>query len=238
MKRIINVAAFILLLTACEQGTTPLAPVVSITGEMRNVMHKGELFGTIDLDTLSNRSHLYGLGPLEYLKGEILILDGKSYVSKVVNDSTMQVAESYKAKAPFLVYSNVEQWFEKRVPDSVRTLHDLELFLDAITKDKSRPFAFKIFASVDSSLIHIVNLPEGTQVHTPEEAHREQKTYSLKNTVVDIIGFFSTEHAGVFTHHDSFVHMHLITSDKTKMGHVDQLTLKEEQFVLYLPFKL
>lgn len=210
-------------------------PVVSIVGEMRNVMHKGELDGTIDLDTISNKQHLYGLGPVEYLRGEILIVDGHSYVSEVVSDSTMRVEETYKAKAPFFVYCNVEKWVEKSVPDSVQTIQQLELFLDAVTKNATRPFAFRLDANVDSASVHIVNLPVGTEVHSPEEAHQNQQTYELVNTEVEIIGFFSTEHAGVFVHHDSFVHMHLVTKDRKQMGHVDQMFLSRGTARLYLP---
>jgi acetolactate decarboxylase len=52
---------------------------------------------------------------------------------------------------------------------------------------------------------------------------------------VEIIGFFSTEHKGVFTHHDSFLHMHLITKDKEKMGHLDAATF--DRINVHLPVK-
>jgi acetolactate decarboxylase len=45
-----------------------------VAGAMKNVMWKGQLFGTIDLDTIFNKQHLYGLGPVEYLTGELLKL--------------------------------------------------------------------------------------------------------------------------------------------------------------------
>ncbi|MBI3136022.1 MAG: acetolactate decarboxylase [Bacteroidetes bacterium] len=205
---------------------------------MRRVMHQGELFGTIHLDTLPDKTHLYGLGPLEYLKGEILIADGISYVSSVENDSVMDIKETYDVKAPFFVYSNVENWFEKQVPDSVQTIKQLELFLNETTQKMQRPFVFRIVGEVDSSSVHIVNLPDGSVVHSPDDAHREQQVYSIENSEVEIIGFFSTEHAGVFTHHDSFVHMHLITADKKQMGHVDFLKLTPGKFKLYLPEKI
>ena len=56
---------------------------VTIVGQMKNVMWKGELSGTIQLDTLSNKKGLYGFGPMEYLRGELLILDGITYKSGV-----------------------------------------------------------------------------------------------------------------------------------------------------------
>jgi acetolactate decarboxylase len=72
-------------------------------------------------------------------------------------------------------------------------------------------------------------------VSSPEDAHKGQTNYNLKNEEVVIIGFFSTEHKGVFTHHDSFLHLHLITKDERKMGHLDMAEFNEME--LYLPKK-
>ena len=52
---------------------------VYVSGAMSNVMKKGQLYGTISLDTIQ-QSHMYGLGPVEYLAGEITIADGKAYI--------------------------------------------------------------------------------------------------------------------------------------------------------------
>ncbi len=208
---------------------------VKIVGAMMNIMHKGELFGTIDLDTISNRQHLYGLAPLEYLKGEILIVDGKSYVSRVASDGSIAMEETYKVKAPFFVSENVSDWKEVSLPDSVQTIPQLESFLVETTKHHSRPFAFRLTATIESCEIHIVNLPTGTEVHSPEDAHKNQKSYHFTNENSELVGFFSTEHQGVFTHHDTFVHIHLITSDKKKMGHADTLSMKKGTAKLYLP---
>src|SRR5215212_3902567 len=56
-------------------------PRVKIAGAMHRVMMKGELSGIIDLDTIVNKDGLYGVGPIEYIKGEIMLWDGQSYYS-------------------------------------------------------------------------------------------------------------------------------------------------------------
>jgi acetolactate decarboxylase len=216
--------------TAEENGSG-----VKIVGAMMNVMHKGELFGTIELDTITNKSHLYGVAPLEYLKGEILISDGHCFVSKVSSDNSMTVTESYKEKAPFMVYANVENWKVVALPDTVQTIPQLEAYLNQETINAERPFAFKIVGEIDKANIHVVNLPNGVQVHSPADAHQNQKSYKIENQNGELVGFFSTEHAGVFTHHDTYVHIHLITSDKKQMGHVDELSIRKGSAKLYLP---
>ena len=121
----------------------------------------------------------------------------------------------------------------KRQPQSIRTIKDVEKYIDEKTIKNKRPFAFKLIGNISKAVIHIQNLPEGTKVSSPDEAHQGQTNYVLKNEDVEVIGFFSTEHKGVFTHHDSYIHLHLITKDEQKMGHLDELEINAMK--LYLP---
>lgn len=218
-----------------EQQETNASTAVQVVGAMKNVMWKGELGGTINLDTIGNKQHLYGLGPVEYLAGELLIVDGKSYKSTVLTDTTMLVEETFEVKAPFFVYAHVRGWREITPPDSVQTLQQLEAYLNKTTQTSKRPFAFRVEGEVEQATIHIVNLPEGSKVSSPTEAHQGQVDYSLKDKQVQVVGFFSTEHKAVFTHHDTFLHMHLMTDDKTQMGHLDEVVFKQGKVKLYLP---
>jgi acetolactate decarboxylase len=225
----------ILTLTSCSSKAQQTTNEVKIVGEMKNVMWKGQLYGNINLDTIANKTNLYGLGPVEYLSGEILIIDGKSYKSTVTSDTTMKVEETYDIKAPFFGYTNVSKWTEQTLPDSIQTIQQLETYLDKVTKKVPRPFMFKLAGTVELATIHIVNLPKGSKVNSPDEAHKGQKNYELKNEQADIIGFFSTKHKAIFTHHDTFLHMHLMTTDKQKMGHLDEVLFKKGTMKLYLP---
>ncbi|MCB0632845.1 MAG: acetolactate decarboxylase [Lewinella sp.] len=227
---------------ACHSGNDTSAAEagysdVQIAGAMKNVMWKGELQSVIDLDTIRNKKGLYGLGPVSYLRGEILINDGKTYVSTVLTDTTMSVKATNQVSAPFFVYGYVQEWESVELPGSVKNIQDLETFLDERTKSAKRPFVFKLTGPIASANIHVQNLPEGTTVSSPAEAHQGQKTYALENADVAIIGFFSTGHQGIFTHHDSFVHMHLITADEQQMGHVDEAAFQSQKMTLYLPMQ-
>ena len=114
-------------------------------------------------------------------------------------------------------------------------IQQLEQYLDKVTKSSPRPFMFKLSGTVEQATIHIVNLPNGSKVSSPDEAHKGQKNYELNNEQSEIIGFFSTEHKAIFTHHDTFLHMHLITVDRKKMGHLDEVRFKSGAIKLYLP---
>ena len=51
---------------------------------------------------------------------------------------------------------------------------------------------------------------------------------------VEILGFFSKQHEGVFTHNGSNTHMHFRTDDVSLAGHVDGIFLGENM-TLKLP---
>ncbi len=225
----------ILTLTSFISTAQQTTNEVKIVGEMKNVMWKGQLYGNIKLDTIYNKTNLYGLGPVEYLSGEILIIDGKAYKSTVVSDTTMKVEETYDIKAPFFGYANISRWTQQTLPDSIHTMQQLEQYLDKVTKSSPRPFMFKLSGTVEQATIHIVNLPKGSKVSSPNEAHNGQKNYELINEPSEIIGFFSTNHKAVFTHHDTYLHMHLMTTNLQKMGHLDEVLFKKGTMKLYLP---
>ena len=219
--------------TKKETNSSDKYSEIKVVGAMKNVMWKGELGSSIKLDTISNKKGLYGLGPISFLAGELLINNGQSYVSKVTSDSTMTVEKTFDVSAPFFVYANVTEWNELDLPPNIKSIQNLEKFIDEKTTEYKRPFVFKLKGKVSTAIIHIQNLPEGTKVSSPDEAHQGQVNYKLIEKESEIIGFFSTEHKGVFTHHDSFLHMHLITKDENKMGHLDELEIGNMK--LYLP---
>lgn len=230
---ILSILLFFLSNTNAQ--TQKSANDIKIVGAMKNVLWKGQLYGSIHLDTIANKKHLYGLGPVEYLSGELMIFDGKSYKSTVLSPNTMKVEKTFDVKAPFFGYANIEKWKEIRLPDSVQTIPQLENYLDQITKTAKRPFMFRLNGTVETAKIHVVNLPKGAKVSSPDEAHEGQVDFTITQQASDIIGFFSTEHKSIFTHHDTFLHMHLLTADKTKMGHLDEIILQKGNVILYLP---
>lgn len=205
---------------------------VKISGEMKNVMRLGKLEGTISLDTLPKKN-LYGIGPVEYLQGELMVLDGTSYISKVETDSTMTVETSFDIKAPFFVYAQVEGWKKETMPPSITNLETLETYLDEKFKERDEPFVFRIEGIINTAVIHIVNLPKGTSVTSKEEAHQGITYYPIDQEKVDILGFFSRKHQAVFTHHDTFMHLHLITRNREMMGHLDEIDFGSNQLTLY-----
>ncbi|WP_241498970.1 acetolactate decarboxylase [Rufibacter ruber] len=228
-------AGMLVLIISWGTCSSAYAQQVKLVGAMRNVMMKGQLRATVDLDTLSSKTHLFGLGPMENLAGEILVLDGTAYKATVQPDNSMKVEETFQLKAPFFGYATVEKWVEQKLPAKVQTLPQLEDYLTQRAANVKEPFFFKLEGMAEHATIHVVNLPAGTVVRSPKDAHQGQVDYAVANVPVQVLGFYSTAHKTIFTHHDTNLHLHLITADKQKMGHVDGLKLKKGAIKLYLP---
>jgi acetolactate decarboxylase len=236
MNRIFSLSIFLLFLSiyplAAQQSS------VRYVGTMRDAMWKGEIFGKINLDTLQHKEHLYGIGPLANLQGEILINGGHAYQSRVSGPGSMQVIESFDAKAPFFVYDRVDHWVQYPLHDSIRTLKQIEQALFEVSKSHPVPFTFLIMAVMDKGSIHVVNLPSGTIVHNPDEAHQGQVDFPIFQTEGQVVGFFSTQHQGIFTHHSSYVHAHFLSNNHQLMGHVDYAEFQPATLKLFLPFSI
>ena len=103
-----------------------------------------------------------------------------------------------------------------------------------MTKNITQPFAFRLIGNIKTANIHIVNLPADTKVSSPEDAHQGQTNYQINNKEVEIIGFFSKQHRAIFTHNDTFIHTHLITKDKSMMGHLEEVDFVAKNMRVYL----
>ena len=205
-------------------------------GEQRKVVRDGDLTGRVDLTALAKRPHLYAAGPLEGLKGEVTVWDGKASLARWEAGKVV-TTEEFKGKACFLVYAQVPTWTESKLPAGLDKPDDLEadIFLEARKAGvpTDRPFPFLLRGTAQKVKLHILNKTDNAP-HNPEEHAKVKVPVVLEGREVDVIGFYSKKHAGVFTHHDSYAHMHALTADGKVSGHVDQLSPGGEMR-LYLP---
>ena len=195
-------------------------------GEMRTVMQKGNLEAHMDCATLRELKGLYALGPVEGLKGEITILDGKPSIT-TVKDGKPVVGEDWP-KACFLVYAQVERWQTVGLPEGVETLEHLQEFVQTSAKkaglDTGKPFPFLVTGTPKRVKYHVVWKTDG-QPHTKELHAKAKLPFEVAERVVQMVGFYSDKHHGVFTHHDTNIHVHARTTDGKDAGHVDAVDL-------------
>jgi hypothetical protein len=79
-------------------------------GGMRDAIMIGRREATLDLRTLKEQSHLYGVGPIEGLTGEVTIADSRPSLARVGPDHRVHVTENFEAGAPFFVGAEVPAW--------------------------------------------------------------------------------------------------------------------------------
>jgi acetolactate decarboxylase len=197
----------------------------------------GKLAAVLDLRTLASRQHLYGIGPIEQLRGEVTIADSRPALARVASDDTVKVAQSFEAGVPFFVWAEVPLWQQVMIPPDVRSFEELESFVPkaaaAAGLDADKPLPFVVDGRERLIEFHIVNRI-GDGPHNMEMHKKIQITFELENAETTIVGFHSTKHRGIFTPGDSNIHIHFQTPDNTKSGHIQKLQLGDGA-VLRLP---
>lgn len=196
-------------------------------------VHMGDSSGKVPLAPLAKVPHLYALGPQAGLQGEITVFDGQFYLSEVEED---QILTRFKptGKASFLVWSSVKDWGPALSLPAIKHLKALDQALETQAQKQgvslNEPLAFVLEGQAKEVTYHVLS-PPPKQVHAPHKkhppAHAHKKfahSKTVKQTPVRFVGFFSKAHAGVFTHHGSHSHIHVI--EPGGAGHVDALVLE------------
>lgn len=211
--------------------------LVEYHGALKNMMHKGDISAKSNLSDLKNLEHIYALGALENLKGEIQIFDGKPY-NTMVKDKTLAFDQSYTKKATLLVYASVREWNAIVIPNDICTYEQLEVFIEqeAVKNqiDANSPFPFLIEGKAKSFDWHVIDWKEGDTEHSHEKHINSGLHGTIRNRQVKILGFYSSAHHAIFTHHTTNMHIHVKTIDNKIAGHVDDLTLGKGM-ILKLP---
>lgn len=221
-------------------STGPASASVEVrwSGELKRIMMQGDLKGTIDLASLARLRNVFAVGALEGLRGEVTILDGQASISRVKNGK-ITVEESAKGKACVLVYAQVKNWKELPFPGACESLDQLETAVVTAAQKEginvSRPFPFLIKGKVVEAKYHVLHYPGNLK--DPHDLHDRAKVkFEMKDTVVELLGFYSDRHLGVFTCGGN-LHVHVRSSDGKVSGHLEEVSLGKDTR-LYLPIPL
>lgn len=242
IRIIIFVFVFTLSLHSCRESKDQQNDIsvhfeMKWEGKLSTVHRDGDSSPCIHLKDFSDSTNFYALGPLAGLRGEITILNCVPSIARI-NGETIQINHDFDVEAPFLVYARVSHWKSVPIDQSVQSLPDLDQWLFSAAKDigitdRTEAFPFKITTAQSEIDFHIISNQEpGYKISKPH--HELMKFFELKSKPVTLIGFFSKSHAGVFTHHGQWTHIHVVSQDGKKSGHVDSLVLGSDA-VLYLP---
>jgi len=199
---------------------------VAWKGALRDA-HGGNTQANVRLADLPRSAGLYAVGPVAGLAGEITIVDGKLLVAEVEHGA-IRTSSDFSKGAAFLVWASVPQWRDaSAVGASIGSQAQLEAFVEAKAREAGlnveQPFPFLLNGTFDSVKYHVVRPPQGGATHgsaaSPADSALNAEATGKSATVV---GFFSRNHEGVFTHSGSRAHLHVVLENGDS-GHVDEL---------------
>lgn len=206
-------------------------------GDRRVIIEQGDLEGRISLDSIAHIPHLYAVGPLAGLKGEITVWDGTPSIVTVVDDR-LQVSASLDHQAIFLVYASAPTWKRVTVDRPLRSHDEVESFVRAAAADAgldaARPFVFRLEGHADTLQYHVMNKTDDAK-HDREAHEKVKKHFALADAEVQVLGFWAdAEGEGVYTHPGKRTHLHFRLPDDSASGHLDEIGLRAGS-TLYLP---
>lgn len=215
---------------------------VQHAGALMSMMHKGDISAKADLRVLSSQKHLFALGAVENLQGEILVLDGEPIISYVDVDTDglkhLKVDRSFDHRATLLVHAEVPEWSSFPIPDTIVSDEQVEGYVEQLATENGintdQPFPFLLKGKAAEFNWHVIDWKEGDMKHSHEKHIRSGLYGTGRNMDVEILGFYSSHHHAVFTHHSTNVHMHASVSGGEWAAHVDGLSIAEGM-TLHLP---
>ncbi len=232
-----NIIVLVLGLSIMACDSEKLDIQVNVQGRLMDIMHNGARDGIVHIADLLG-DNVYGLGPLEGLNGEYIIIDGKPILTRSVDSKTANIVKDYSTeKALLAVTATVQDWKSVEISNH-SSIASLETEIQEIAKqsniDTEKPFPFMIKGNLGKVNWHIIRPSK------PGGSHDEHLAGAWKEEVdsidAQILGFYSNKHHRIFTHHDSNVHMHVVITESGLSGHIDALEIGEK-VELYLPVK-
>ena len=211
-------------------------------GAMREVMREGKTEARVRLVDVVATPHAYAVGALEGLTGEVMIVDGEVWVSRIETNGAISVTGPEPVEedsATLLTVGHVSKWHSTTIETAVSGT-ELESLIRQIASakglDTERPFPFRIEGQLTNIDLHVIN---GYCPIATDPATEEKKPWRSNNRVtvsVNIVGFFAHNAVAVMTHHGTSVHAHAIVmvDDKKVMGHIDKVTV-EPGMTLFVP---
>jgi acetolactate decarboxylase len=198
-------------------------------GNFKKMVHMKKVDGIVDLKTALEGKHIYGVGAIKNAEGEITVHDGKVWLNYGKDGLDKPIHEIPPGEqAALLVTAEVEKWKEVAIPKDMEE-NELYSFILAEAKkaglDTNKPFPFLIEGMISKIIWHVINGTNDFNMHSHGHGgHSFLKSIVEKREDVSalLIGFYSADIQGVFTHPGESWHTHVIIKGENKAGHVEK----------------
>lgn len=214
-----------------SDSVRPGVAAVQQFGAMMPVMREGHTEARVKLAECATQ-HAIAVGAIEGLDGEITVIDGAAWVSRVRNGGIVTTGPEVVPtdRATLLTATRVDRWYATRLEASVSAM-ELEAAIERIARDHgldtSRPLPFMIEGDATSLEMHVINgyCPQSSdEVAAGREPWRPTLT---KPSRVVIVGFLAKNSEGIMTHHGTSIHAHglLTVNGQRVTGHIDSIAI-------------
>ena len=204
---------------------------VRVSGTLRAMFHEGRTEAMVSLDSVLPNRDLYAVGALADLSGEVAIVAGKVYLSHPggAEGTLTETPSETNAGATLLVAAAVPAWqsFRSENPIRFEELDDeIAALAAAAGMDVDTRFPFLLVGDFEDLQWHVIDgrrLTAGGRTH---QDHLEASTQArLNRASATLVGFYSENDQGVFTHMGSKTHIHCALEEPLSTGHVDHVTI-------------
>lgn len=166
-----------------------------------------------------------GIGTFDALDGELVMIDSKVY--KVKSTGEVEEIGGFES-VPFAAVTFLDKDISKEI-SPVISFDSLKLELDKLIENKELFYAFRIDATFQ--YVKTRSVPKQQKPYPIlSEVTKNQPTFEYSNIKGSLIGFWCPEYVGGVN--VSGYHLHFLSDDKTKGGHL--LDVRADQSSVYL----
>ncbi|MBK7642973.1 MAG: acetolactate decarboxylase [Planctomycetes bacterium] len=230
--------ALLALLAGCRSTRAPWNGRVDLYGTMREVMMEQKTQGRVELSTLSGDPELVGIGALEQLAGEVVILDGVVWCTRSGDLGTLdtRAGAAPGELATVLAVARVPHWIRVSVPPGLAA-SGIEAFVEKAAREhglgRAITFPFVIEGEFRDVRAHVLHGRCPYMGKGPRETEPVRRL--LPSAKGRLVGFYTTLSPGTLTHMGEKTHVHLLVKEGEPLAaHVDALRI-EAGAVLELP---
>lgn len=242
MKRIfIQIVVATIVASVTNMAANANGREITNYGHYKKMIHMKKTKGVINLRNAIPSVNSYAVGAIQQGLGEITVLNGKvwlDYGKDGIGNSLNTIPAD--EKAALLAVSQVKEWQNSNIHNA---LSKEELFEAILKKAKERglnskkPFPFLLEGNFRKLLIHVIN---GQNPKFGGHGGKVKLFYQEKeereNQEATIVGFYSANSQGVYTHPGESWHLHAVIRDENIGAHVDDISTNEN-VTLKLPLQ-
>ena len=206
-------------------------------GEMHRVIGMQQHQGRIRLQELCQRPHVFAVGAVEGLNGEITIVDSAPVVTQVGRggQGVASLKQHEEVQATMIIGASVSAWKSIEIPQRLND-QELDAWLEKTLRDSgfapNQPTVFRILGRFERAELHVINgaCPVHARIRKLD-IPAAQRPFEATLTDVDgeVVGIFAKDAVGKITHPATSCHKHLVytnASGERLTAHLESLTVE------------